>query len=572
LIVYYPNDRNLRYSLARYQVVNGRNDAAEKVFADVVANEPDAIEPKLTMVRFVLQTRGLEAALAQLDTYIKQHPEAYDLRFGQAELYTTAKQADKAKSVYETIVAEAGNEPDGLKARNRLAQLALAAKDEAGAEKLIREVLAADANNVQGLTLRAGLLAQKEKYDEAITDLRTALSEEPGSAQASVLLARVHLKLGQTSLAYDQYVRAIDANPKQSSIALEYARLLIQARSFNKADEVLEDLLARSPNLVAAMEMQAQVKLSLQQWAEAEALANKIKAAGSKDAAASQILGLALQGQKEYDESIAAFTQAHEAAPSAAQPMVALIRSYVASGKTQEAKDFLVAVVRTNENNYAAQFLLGRLYMADKEFDKAVTAFAKAVAANPKLGIGHYALATTYLSQGDQAKAVEALQVGVEATPDNAALKITLAGIHEKDGDYEAAIPLYEKVLGKLPDQPVARNNLASILADFKGDPESLSRALELATPLVESKVPHFRDTLGWVYYKSGDNDQALAILEGVVRDQPELGVFQYHLGMTYLALGDGEKAKQALEKAVALGEESPFTGLDEAKSALQSM
>ena len=187
------------------------------------------------------------------------------------------------------------------------------------------------------------------------------------------------------------------------------------------------------------------------------------------------------------------------------------------------------------------------------------------------MGLGYDALSNVYRAQGDTAKAIATLEQGIAAANRNLGLKLKLALAFEQEKRRDEAKTLYEQVLEGNPNQGIARNNLASMLSD-SADGGDLERALELAKPLAESRVPDFRDTLGWVYYRLGQYDSAAGLLEGVVEDQPERGVFQYHLGMTYLKQGDTEKARTVLAKAVELGEKQAFSGLDEAKSVLQTL
>jgi len=81
---------------------------------------------------------------------------------------------------------------------------------------------------------------------------------------------------------------------------------------------------------------------------------------------------------------------------------------------------------------------------------------------------------------------------------------------------------------------------------------------------------PFVSSTLGWILYKRGVYQRALALLrEGAVRlpDNPEL---QYHLGMAAARTGDKDLARKAL--AVAAGSPATFKGQDEARKALAEL
>ena len=61
------------------------------------------------------------------------------------------------------------------------------------------------------------------------------------------------------------------------------------------------------------------------------------------------------------------------------------------------------------------------------------------------------------------------------------------------------------------------------------------------------------REVLGWAYYKLGVYPSAASELEYCTRKNPGNVACQYHLGMTYVALGDSTRAKESLQRALNL-------------------
>ena len=107
-----------------------------------------------------------------------------------------------------------------------------------------------------------------------------------------------------------------------------------------------------------------------------------------------------------------------------------------------------------------------------------------------------------------------------------------------------------------LKDQPgslVVANNLASLLSDHRSDKASLERAYAIAAPLTKSPVPNFKDTLGWINYQRGDYRNAIPLLEDAANALPNAATIHYYLGMSYIAVGQSEKALEQLKKASEL-------------------
>jgi tetratricopeptide (TPR) repeat protein len=296
----------------------------------------------------------------------------------------------------------------------------------------------------------------------------------------------------------------------------------------------------------------AEVKLSRQDWAGAQEIAESIRRIGDDRAAADQILGAALSGRHKYDASIAAFQNAVAAAPLAVQPMVSLVRALVAAKQTDRAITFLQSVLKTNPDNAEAHVLLGSIRLTNNAPDQALQSFRTAIEKQPKNVIGYRALADLYVRQDNNDAALQAIQAGLKEQSDSIILHLALAGILERKGDYEAAISEYEYLLTQQPGSLIAANNLASMLSDHRTDKASLDHAQSLAASLRSSPVPQFKDTLGWVDYRRGDFKTAVPLLEAAATALPDLAMVHYHLGMAYLAVGQPTKASEEFKNALS--------------------
>ena len=110
-----------------------------------------------------------------------------------------------------------------------------------------------------------------------------------------------------------------------------------------------------------------------------------------------------------------------------------------------------------------------------------------------------------------------------------------------------------KSILQDQPNSLVAANNLVSLLLDNRSDKPSLERAFALSEKLKSSNVPQFQDTFGWAQYKRGDFKGAIATLEPAAASMPNLSAVHYHLGMSYAAAGQTEKAAERFKTAFSL-------------------
>ena len=126
--------------------------------------------------------------------------------------------------------------------------------------------------------------------------------------------------------------------------------------------------------------------------------------------------------------------------------------------------------------------------------------------------------------------------------------------LHTSGKELEAT-PIYEKLLKLDPNNPTALNNLADILAV---NPSTLERALDLAAKAlnINPTDPNIADTLATIHVKKHQPEQAVAILNESIKNNPSLSyapTFHLHLGQALQLKGEKAAAKQALEKALTL-------------------
>jgi len=197
--------------------------------------------------------------------------------------------------------------------------------------------------------------------------------------------------------------------------------------------------------------------------------------------------------------------------------------------------------------------LLGQTQLASNKPAEAEQSFRSAVEKQPKYPNGYSALSELYIREKNYDAAAKIIQAGLQELPANLSLRLASAGLLILKGDAGAAITQYEDILKDQPTSLVAINNLVSLILDNRSDKESLNRAYALAEKLKNSNVPEFLDTLGWAQFKSGDYANSVSTLETAQAKLPNLAAVHYHLGMSYAAAGQPDKAAEQFKRALAL-------------------
>jgi predicted Zn-dependent protease len=178
-------------------------------------------------------------------------------------------------------------------------------------------------------------------------------------------------------------------------------------------------------------------------------------------------------------------------------------------------------------------------------------------------------LAELYARQNRLADARDQFRGVVQRDPRSVGANTMLGMVLHMQGDLKGAEEQYLRTLAIDSEAAVAANNLAWMLMESN---RNLDQAMQLAQTAVRKlpEDPHVNDTLGWIYYRKSMFPSAIRHLESSVARDPANPVAQYHLGMALYQNGDVEKARKALQRALA--QNTPFNGIEEAKKTLSEL
>jgi tetratricopeptide (TPR) repeat protein len=122
------------------------------------------------------------------------------------------------------------------------------AGDVAGAERIYREILAADPSHVEGLRMLGATAAQLGRYDEAIQLIGRAVRLAPNLARAQFMLGAVFHQAGREEEALAALDRAIELKPGEAMGHYTRARVLQALGRLEQAAAAYRAVIALSPD------------------------------------------------------------------------------------------------------------------------------------------------------------------------------------------------------------------------------------------------------------------------------------------------------------------------------------
>lgn len=577
MVTLFPEDEELGQSLIRWYLFQDDVEGAENFLRGLAGDETGPTEGHVIVVQMIQATQGDVAAKAELDRLASVNagnPNA-DIYAALSAVFTFQNgDTDGAISTVQDIVAAAEPTEQTWRIRNILARFLIATDNLVGARAEVETILAEDASNVDALKLRAGWAIEDDRGSDAIIDLRRALGQEPRDPEILTLMAEAHDREGSMALAGERLALAVDITGSAPEESLRYAGFLQRQGRDVAARSVLSDARAANPANVPVLIAFARTLLTAQAWVEAQEVTNTLRAIDDPDAqeAATSLQAALLLGQNRTEDSLSFLKQQIEDGSADITAISQAILINLQSGDVEAARAFLDEALANAPDDSNLQMMDASLLAVTGDFDEAEAIFRDLIAEFPQSENVVLRLYNMLLATGQPDAAGDVLAEALVEQPASTTLRWMRAGELEGQGDFEGAIAVYEEMYAENSSATAIANNLASLISTHRDDAESLERAATIAKRLRELDVPPFQDTYGWIAYRQGNFEEARRFLEPASTGLPNDPLVQYHLGMTYAALGDAEKARTQLNRALTLAGDSPLPQFDVARQKLQEL
>ncbi|WP_160152897.1 tetratricopeptide repeat protein [Microbulbifer sp. ALW1] len=570
LIELYPETDAFHYLLAHLYLSQSKVDDAERVYRDLIVVRGGDSRAQMELIRLLNRTRGPAVAIAELEKLLAEEPASTDLRFLMVQLQHRIGDREGVGETLEVIADIATSVDSKHKALGLLAAFRLENGQYDQAMMLVDTVLSEDPRDEQALLIQSYRQIEQRQLSEAVSNLRRILNDDPDSTRALFLLGKAHELAGMRDLAEDRYFRAFEVGGQSPQFGLPLAKYLIKLQRPHRAAQVVEDVLGAYPENIESLILLARIRIISGDWSGAHSVVDRIRVVDEQ--IGYEVLGSLYAAQSDNEKSIDAFRRAYQISPDTQGSMNALVAAYLRAGKPDEAHDLLDSVISAQEDSTAARLLKGQVYLSEGKERPAIRSFSQVLKREPANTAAYQYLSLAKSRLGAWKEALATLDRGLAFVPGDFNLSLAKAGLLENQRVFDEAIAGYEKLIDVRPNADIVANNLASLLSEHRDDHDSLLRAHELARRFQESEVPHFKDTLGWTYFRLGKPEDARGLIEDAVRETPAMPVFRYHLGMTYMALEEKELARRELQLALELTSGGDFPFRDDVESAIRRL
>lgn len=553
MIETFPEDETVKASLIRYYMSRERNDEAEEFLRSISSPSDDPPANFLALVQFLIRTDQVDRAREEIARGISENPHGNLFRALDAELEFQIGDREKAVADLEAVI-EGSDDPS--QARNLkiiAARMYTTQGNEVAARKAVEEILSEDPEQPDALKMQANWLIQDDRPDAAIANLRQVIDGDGQDADAMTLMSQAYTRDGSHDLARDYLALAVEASGNAPAETLRYARRLMSEERFLPAEDVLIASLRLQPNNPQLLATLGEVYVALDDAPRTRQVIDTLRRLDTPEASgqADQFEAALIRKQNGAEQALNFLQGVAGDQEGGLGAQLSLLRAQVAAGEMDKASALIERLVAENPDNPNLRYARAAVAGAQGELETAEDDYRALVEEDPKRGAVWLQLVRVLRAQGESQRARAALEEALVENPEDGNLLWANAGYLEQDGDPEAAIAIYEQLYEQNSDSVLVANNLASMLATYRDDPESLDRAYRVSRRLNGTDVPAFQDTYGWVSHRKGNSAEGLPYLESASQALIEDPIVQYHLGVVYEALGRPADALRQMQRSV---------------------
>ena len=453
----------------------------------------------------------LTGTLREAKALIEKYPDNVEPLKLMAACHLAASQWQQARQYLDQALKM---KPDDASAVKNLARLDVMDGDAAKARSLLEGLIKAHPTDTEAQVLLARVVEGMEGPAPAITALEQTLERNPEALAVRAELARLYVQNGQPQRVVELTRDLSDKDAaKQPALLERRARALLTSGDADGAQREFKRLLALLP------------KSPIARFAYADSLASS----GKRSEAAAEI------------------KRAIELDPSYFPARAAEIKMLVQARQLDAARTALAKLRQDFGDRAEVLGIEGWFALGTKDYAGAEKSLTASLEKSPQTDVAILLLRAQW-AQGEHDTALAGMQEWIDKHPGDLAMLMHQAGAYMGLGRNEEARAVYARVVERYPDFVPALNNLAWLSQD-KDLPQAIQYAQHALT--LARTDPNVIDTLGMLMLRKGDGHSAVEQLREAVRLAPANAQMRLHLGQALLQQKQRDEAIRVLEGVV---------------------
>lgn len=227
-----PNDPQAAVLVSRSLRAQGDLPRAERELAARIAKTPDVASLHVEMGELALQRGQAPAARESFEKALALDASLYEAKVGLVTADVAERKLDAADA---RIAAWREKAPDDPRLKVLDARIDLISGRTSEAEQMLRELVTADATQLDAYDLLGRLYLTQGEGDRAIAQYRTLAERSKTPAGALTMIGLIHEARGNRDTAQEQYEEILSAHPRSGVAANNLAWIYAETGRVDEA-------------------------------------------------------------------------------------------------------------------------------------------------------------------------------------------------------------------------------------------------------------------------------------------------------------------------------------------------
>jgi tetratricopeptide (TPR) repeat protein len=361
---------------------------------------------------------------------------------------------------------------------------------------------------------------EKGQYSEAVIEFKNVVQLDPKDAEAHYRLALAQLKLGGTSNlqgAFAELSKTVELDKTNQDAQLKLGELYLLGKEPAKARERADIVLVSAPQNTEGLILKGQ----------------------------------SLINEKHYPEGMVELKKAIDLDPKNMRAYIELARAQVFAKDTAAAEVTLKKALTIDPRSSEILVALGDFRVITGMPDQAEIIYKQALEIAPQNEEIYLKLAGFYQRYGKWAEVETVLQKLAALKPQDEKPHIQLGDFFTWLGQRDKALVSYQRATEVSPDSIIAREKLIANYLDTGKTSEAEAKVKDILGKNNKDLMGRFFDAR--IRLTKNNVDEAISILQGVVKDEPKFAGAHHFLGVAFMKKHQSAQARGAFTEATKL-------------------
>jgi tetratricopeptide (TPR) repeat protein len=497
----------------------------------------------------------LGEAMQEAQQAISLNPNRSESYLLLALLQLRANQSDQAEASFKKAIAV---DPKSLNAVLALGGFYQSHNRLPEAEQQFKQAIQIDPSNGVPRAALVRLLMQQGKRDEIVAFLQETKRELPNNHQGYTMLGDYYFATGDMDRAMAEYASLHHDHPKDAQVKKNYIQILILKNQLDEAAKLNNEILKGRANDVDGLIFKGELqRLKNDPSGAVESLQSALHNEPD-NAVAHYQLGLAYAQERDLSRAESEWRESVRIRPDLADAQRALATLQIGRGDYENALQTAQQMITAQPLSADGFILKGIAELGLHKFTDAQRDDEEARNRAPENPAPYVQLGQVQLAQKHYTEAEQFYRQALDKDPASSDALRGQMTTYVEQKQYDKAIAAAHSQIAKSPNNSNFYDLLGTALFDGKKDYPGAEAALRQAVDLDKTNSDAL-EKLGKVQIQQGSMDQALALYQQAIKDNPKNAVFYILSGELYDAKQNWDQAKAMYQQALIVSPNNPL-------------